>query len=64
MKKYLILGALGLLLSTSAEARSYSSGPSDVHVSGYTRNDGTYVSEHYRSAPDRDKDNNYGNGDN
>ena len=25
--------------------------PKDVHVNGYTRKDGTYVREHYRSAP-------------
>lgn len=32
----------------------------DVYVSGYYRNDGTYVRPHYRSAPDSIKSNNYG----
>lgn len=32
----------------------------DVHVKGYSRKDGTYVSPHIRSAPDSDKSNNYG----
>ena len=31
----------------------------DVSVSGYTRNDGTYVAPHYRSAPDGNFDNNW-----
>ncbi|WP_150787870.1 hypothetical protein [Pseudomonas fluorescens] len=31
----------------------------DVSVSGYTRNDGTYVAPHYRSAPDGSFDNNW-----
>ncbi|WP_460410358.1 MULTISPECIES: hypothetical protein [unclassified Pseudomonas] len=31
----------------------------DVYVSAYTRNDGTYVQGHYRSAPDGDFDNNW-----
>jgi hypothetical protein len=31
----------------------------DVHVSGYTRKDGTYVAPHYRSAPDSNRYNNW-----
>lgn len=31
----------------------------DVHVRGYQRQDGTYVQEHMRSAPDSTRDNNY-----
>lgn len=31
----------------------------DVSVSGYTRNDGTYVAPHHRSAPDGDFNNNW-----
>ncbi len=30
-----------------------------VHVSGYTRSDGTYVAPHIRSAPDNNPYNNY-----
>ncbi|MBA3031035.1 MAG: hypothetical protein FP814_04325 [Desulfobacterium sp.] len=32
----------------------------DVHVDGYYRKDGTYVSPHIRSSPDSSKANNYG----
>lgn len=44
--------ALLLLLSTAASARGggHGSGGS-VHVSGYTRANGTYVHDYYRSAP-------------
>lgn len=31
----------------------------DVYVNGYTRNDGTYVSGHYRSAPNHTKSDNW-----
>lgn len=31
----------------------------DVHVRGYQRQDGTYVQEHMRSAPDSTRDNNF-----
>lgn len=31
----------------------------DVHVHGYTKQDGTYVQPHERSAPDDSKSNNY-----
>lgn len=55
------LSVCAVLGAISAEARPYRSSPSDVHVDGYTRSDGTYVNEHYRSAPDGDPYNNYGN---
>jgi hypothetical protein len=32
---------------------------SSVHVSGYTRSNGTYVAPHYRTAPDATKLNNW-----
>jgi hypothetical protein len=39
----------------------YSLPPSDsVKVDGYYRKDGTYVRPHYRSSPDDDKSNNFG----
>lgn len=65
MKKLsiIVLSACAILSAISAEARSYRSSPSDVHVNGYTRSNGTYVSPHYRSAPDGNPYNNYGSGD-
>ncbi len=64
MKKVLSLlfglfSLLAFMLPNLVEARSYRSSPSDVHVRGYTRKDGTYVSPHYRSAPDGVVSNNY-----
>lgn len=58
----------GSSYSTSRGSSSgYSSGssyipssPGTVKVDGYTRNDGTYVRPHYRSSPDGDKSNNFG----
>lgn len=49
MKK---IALLLLVLSTSAFG-------SDVWVNGYTRQDGTYVEGHYRTAPDNNAYNNY-----
>lgn len=52
--KPLMAGALALLLllpmAASARGGSHSSGGS-VHVSGYTRANGTYVHDYYRSGP-------------
>jgi hypothetical protein len=53
MKK--LIFALMLIISTQAVA---------VDVRGYTRNDGTYVQPHNRSAPDNNPYNNYGSSDN
>jgi hypothetical protein len=54
--KLLILTVMSLILLltsfTIAEAK-------DVHVKGYYRKNGTYVSPHYRSAPDGIKSNNF-----
>lgn len=36
-----------------------SANPDLVHVDGYTRADGTYVEEHWRTAPDGDPTNNF-----
>jgi len=49
----LILAILMCLMSTLCIA-------GDVYVKGYYRSNGTYVSPHYRSAPDSTKTNNYG----
>ena len=35
------------------------SGYADVHVNGYTKQDGTYVEPHYRSNPDGNVNNNW-----
>lgn len=48
----LIIGAVALVLATSAGAQS-------VRVKGYVKKDGTYVAPHYRSSPDSSKTNNW-----
>lgn len=57
----LLLGVVLFIvaLPTFADARSYRTSPSDVYVGGYYRSDGTYVRQHYRSAPDGITSNNY-----
>ncbi len=50
--KHLLL-AVSLTVSIPAMAK-------DVYVDGYTRNDGTYVAPHHRSAPAHSQQNNYG----
>lgn len=52
MKSLII--ALSMLLGTMGPAFA-----DDVFVNGYTRDDGTYVSPHHRSAPDGDTSNNW-----
>lgn len=55
-QKYsLIAGLVSLVLIAFAEP-VYAK---DVHVSAYTRSDGTHVQAHYRSAPDGVFDNNW-----
>jgi hypothetical protein len=49
MKRIILIA---LLLANVAIAK-------DVYVHGHTRNDGTYVQPHYRTAPDNDIQNNY-----
>ena len=44
----------------SSPSRSF--GGDDVYVRGYTRDNGTYVQPHYRSAPDGNPYNNYSYG--
>lgn len=56
------LAVAAFSLSNTALARgghstSHSSSP--VHVSGHTTKNGTYVPEHYRTAPDHTKLNNW-----
>lgn len=48
-----------ILFPISTEARSYRTKSSDVYVKGYTKKNGTFVSPHYRSAPDGIISNNY-----
>jgi hypothetical protein len=52
MKLKIIAIAITLALSAPAFAQ--------VHVSGYTRRDGTYVQPHVRSAPNSTRSDNYG----
>lgn len=60
MKKLLILLSIVASLLFSAEVFAKSKGGGgNVHVSGYTRKDGTYVQPHYRTAPDGIKTNNW-----
>ncbi len=55
-----LLALVGLCAAGSVEASSYRRSSDDVYVNGYSRQDGTYVQPHYRSAPDGDSSNNYG----
>lgn len=51
-----------IVLISFAAAVIFSSGSAfagDTYVHGYTRNDGTYVQPHYRSAPDSTQLNNW-----
>ena len=48
---FLCAGATLAQKSHSSSHLSHSSGSGSTHVHGYTRNDGTYVSPHYRGAP-------------
>ena len=53
------LTALTLFLSLmgfAANASPYQQHSDDVHVNGYSRNDGTYVQPHYRNAPNSHHD--------
>jgi hypothetical protein len=52
MKKILIIIAIITLFASNSFAR-------DVWVDGYTKRDGTRVQGHYRTSPDRYKNNNY-----
>jgi hypothetical protein len=53
MKKLLVAVSLVLFsLTTYVDAR-------DTYIKGYTKRDGTRVEGHYRSSPDRYKNNNY-----
>jgi hypothetical protein len=45
--------------SRSSSYKSYSSTPKEHNVSGYTRNDGTYVAPHARSNRDGARNNNW-----
>ena len=57
MKKAMLICVL-LLFPTTAFSASYGLND-DVHVQGYTRQEGTYVQPHYRTSPDNDRYNNY-----
>lgn len=52
MKRILLIISMLVAFSAGAYAR-------DVHVNGYTRNDGTYVEPHYRTAPNNNYYDNY-----
>jgi hypothetical protein len=62
-----LLALVSLPLNALAHGGGHSSGhhsstystSSSVHVSGYTRSNGTYVAPHYRTAPDATKLNNW-----
>jgi hypothetical protein len=51
MKKIILALAVFVLIATPVFAATY--------VKGYTKSDGTYVSGHYRSTPDKSYNNNY-----
>ncbi len=48
-----------ILLVLAGTAALIGSAQAQVYVDGYTRQDGTYVAPHYRSAPDGNVFNNY-----
>jgi hypothetical protein len=53
---------VGSTVAASAQYRSYGTGSnsSDHSVSGYTRNNGTYVQPHYSTSPNATQNDNYG----
>jgi hypothetical protein len=51
MFKLAILAIALSLFGFAANASPYAQHADDVHVNGYTRDNGTYVQPHYRSAP-------------
>lgn len=48
-----LLFAFSSLISTNVQAQKRYHSKKAVHVSGYTKRNGTYVSSHHRSAPRR-----------
>lgn len=56
LRKYSSIAGLVLLTLSIFAEPIYAK---DVHVSAYTRSDGTHVQSHYRSAPDGNFDNNW-----
>ncbi len=48
-----------ILLVLAGTAALIGAAQAQVYVDGYTRQDGTYVAPHYRSAPDGNPFNNY-----
>ena len=66
MKRVLLTVALASFACATAaqhfkpyKAPKLSSYSAPVHVSGYTKRDGTYVQPHYQTAPDSTKVNNW-----
>lgn len=60
MKKLLsVLLVLFFLFPSFADARSYRTKSSDVHVNGYYKKSWTYVNSYYRTPKDYTKKNNY-----
>lgn len=51
MFKFAIISIVLSLIGLSANASPYKQHADDVHVNGYTRDNGTYVQPHYRNAP-------------
>lgn len=51
MFKLAVLVTALSLMGFSANASPYAQHADDVHVNGYSRQDGTYVQPHYRRAP-------------
>lgn len=56
LRKYSSIAGLVLLTLSIFAEPIYAK---DVHVSAYTRRDGTHVQSHYRSSPDGNFDNNW-----
>jgi len=59
-----VLTIVGAFVALAASAQTYQTNPNHEHVRGYTKENGTYVAPHERTAPnntDRDNYNTKGN---
>lgn len=56
MKKVVFLLGLSISMLLPTYSVAYAR---DIYVNGYTRNDGSYVSPHYRTSPNSTRNDNY-----
>lgn len=48
-----------IVMAIAGVTATFASATAQQHVDGYTRQNGTYVAPHYRSAPDSSRTNNW-----